>query len=65
MLVLLLNILFLYENLKWDKHVNIISLKLCRANGALAKLRHYVSPNILTTEYYSMFHSHIFYAYQV
>ena len=41
----------------------ITSLKLRRANGT--KLRHYVSPNILTTVYYSLFHSHIFYACQV
>ena len=57
--------IFLDEDLSWKKHVNITSLKLHRANGALAKLRHYVSPSILTTIYYSLFHSHMFYACQV
>ena len=57
--------IFLDKKLSWEKHINVTSLKLRRANGALAKLRHYVSPNILTTVYYSLFHSHIFYACQV
>ena len=53
------------KNLRWEKHVNTIYLKLRRANGALAKLRNYVSLNILTTVYYSLFHSHMFYGCQV
>ena len=57
--------IFLDKNLSWEKHINVTSLKRRRANGALAKLRHYVSPSILTTVYYSLFHSHIFYACQV
>ena len=56
---------FLDENLNWEKNIKSISLKLRRANGALAKLRHYVSTNILTTVYYALFHSHIFYSCQI
>ena len=35
--------IFIDENLSWEEHVNTTSLKLHRANGALAKLRHCVS----------------------
>ena len=56
---------FLDENLSWNNHVKSISLKLRRANGALSKLRHYVSSNVLNTVYYAIFHSHIFYACQI
>ena len=51
-LALLSNIylgVFLDENLSWEIHVNSISLKLRRANGALSKIRHYVSSNVLNT----------------
>ena len=32
------------ENLSWESHINYISLKLRKANGALSKIRYYV-PN--------------------
>ena len=57
--------IILDEHLSWKNHIKSISLKLRRANGALSKLRHYVSSNILNTVYYSLFHSHIFYACQI
>ena len=41
--------IFLDENLNWKKHVSILSSKLRRANGALAKLRHFVPPKTLTS----------------
>ena len=56
---------FLDENLSWRKHIDTLSLKLRRANGALAKLRHYLSPTVLVTVYHALFHSHMFYACQV
>ena len=56
---------FLDENLSWEIHVNSISLKLRRANGALSKIRHYVSSNVLNTVYYALFHSHMSYACQI
>ena len=34
----------LEENLSWESHINYISLKLRKANGALSKIRYYV-PN--------------------
>ena len=46
---------FLDEHLSWNNHVKSISLKLRRANGALSKLRHYVSSNVLNTVYYAIF----------
>ena len=53
------------ENLSWEIHVNSISLKLRRANGALSKIRHYVSSNVLNTVYYALFHSDMSYASQI
>ena len=46
------------ENLNWKKHISILSSKLRRANGALAKLRHFVPTKILTSVYYAIFNSH-------
>ena len=36
--------------------------KLSKANGILAKLRHFVPETLLKTLYYALFHSHISYA---
>ena len=44
---------------------NILKLKLSRANGILAKLRHYLSKDVLRTIYYALFDSHLRYACQV
>lgn len=56
---------FVDENLLWWKQVEFISNKLRKANGALCKLRHYVSKNVLMSVYYAIFHSHMAYACQV
>ena len=53
--------IFLDENLNWKKHVSILSSKLRRANGALAKLRHFVFPKTLNYFYYAIFNSHLNY----
>ena len=37
------------ENLTFKNHMDTVKLKLHRANGLLAKLRHYVNPVLLRT----------------
>ena len=49
--------IFLDKNLSWEKHINVTSLKLRRANGALAKLRHYVVSNLLFYPEFTMSYS--------
>ena len=57
--------IFLDENLNWKKHISILSSKLRRANGALAKLRHFVPTKTLTSVYYAIFNSHLSYGSQI
>ena len=57
--------IFLDENLNWKKQVSILSSKLRRANGALAKLRHFVPPKTLISIYYAIFNSHLNYGNQI
>ena len=57
--------LFLDKNLSWDFHVNQLSKKLSRANGILAKIRHFLPTKILISVYYSIFYSHIIYGCSV
>ena len=57
--------IFIDENLNWKKHVSILSSKLRRANGALAKLRHFVPPKTLTSVYHAIFNSHLNYGNQI
>ena len=54
--------LYLDKNLSFDYHINQLSKKLSRANGILAKLRHFTSKDTLISVYYSIFYSHILYA---
>ena len=37
------------EHLTFKNHMDTLKLKLNRANGLLATLRHYVNPTLLTT----------------
>ena len=53
------------ENLNWKKQISILSAKLRCANGALAKLRHYMTQKTLILVYYAIFHSHLFYSSQI
>ena len=39
------------EHLTFKNHMDTLKLKLNRANGLLATLRHYVNPTLLTTIY--------------
>ena len=57
--------LFLDKNLSWDFHVNQLSKKLSRANGIIAKIRHFLPTKILISVYYSIFYSHIIYGCSV
>ena len=43
--------IYLHENLNWKKHISVLSSKLRRANGALSKLRHFTTPEILRSVY--------------
>ena len=45
--------------------MNTLKQKLNRANGILAKLRYYISADILKTIYYALFDSHMRYACQI
>ena len=53
------------ESLSFHSHLNIIKYKLNRPNRTLAKLRHYVTSELLKAIYYSVFDSHKRYACQV
>ena len=53
--------LYLDKNLSFDYHINQLSKKLSRANGILAKLRHFTSKDTLISVYYSIFYSHLLY----
>ena len=53
------------EHLTWKNHVSSVAKKLQRANGMLAKIRHYVPLNSLLNVYHAIFSSHMRYACQV
>ena len=53
------------EHLNWKTQISSLCSKLRRANGALSKLRHYVSPDILLNIYHALFSSHMRYACQL
>ena len=49
----------LNQFLKWDDHFSNLLPKLSRANGMLAKIRHYVCHETLINVYYAIFNSHL------
>ena len=53
------------EHLTFKNHMDTVKLKLNRANGLLAKLRHYVNPTLLRTIYYAIFEPHLQYGCQL
>ena len=55
----------LNQYLNWDEHFATVIPKLSRANGMLAKIRHYVSHNTLISIYYAIFNSHLNYCFLV
>ena len=46
------------ENLSFNEYMNTLKQKLNRANGILAKLRYYVTVDVLKTVYYAFFDSY-------
>ena len=48
-------------NLKWQYHVNDLSIKLNRANALIFKTRKHVSLKILTSFYFASFDSCLFF----
>ena len=49
------------QSLNWAEHFETIIPKLSRANGMLAKMRHYVSRKSLISIYHAIFNSHLNY----
>ena len=47
------------EHLTFKNHMDTVKLKVKRANGLLAKLKHYVNPTLLRTIYYAIFEPHL------
>ena len=52
-----------YQTFK--NHMDTVKLKLIRANGSLAKLRHYVNPALLRTIYFAIFEPYLWYGCQL
>ncbi|XP_057310678.1 uncharacterized protein LOC130648640 [Hydractinia symbiolongicarpus] len=52
------------SDLSWKSQINDTVAKLKRANGALAKLRHFVPLNVLILVYYAIFHSHLLMSFE-
>ena len=57
--------ILLDSDLSWKSQINNVAAKLKRANGALAKIRHFVPTPVLRLVYYAIFHSHLQYCCQV
>ena len=57
--------IILDENLKFKRHMQLLKTILNRANGLLAKIRHFVSKNLLRTIYFVIFDSHLRYGCQI
>ena len=51
------------QHLDWNVHIKNMIPKLNRAIGILSKIRHYVPKFLLKTIYYSLFNSHLIYAW--
>ena len=53
------------EHLSFNEYMNTLMQKLNRANGIVAKVRYYVTPDVLKTIYYAFFDSHMRYSCHV
>ena len=56
---------FIDSHLNWNYNSDFLAAKLSRANGMLAKIRHFVPLNILRTIYFSIFSSMLTYGSQI
>ena len=50
------------KRLTWKQHINLVALKLNKANAMLSKLRHVLDIKTLRSVYYAIFESHLCYA---
>ena len=57
--------IILDENLSFKYHIENLRFKLNRANGLLAKIRHYVKAGLRRTLYFALFDSHLRYGRQI
>ena len=57
--------ILLDPHLNWGAHINVLSAKLNRAAGMLAKIRHFVTSESLRNIYFSIFSSLMTYASQI
>ena len=55
----------LQDDLHWATHLANLEKKSSRSIGLLSKIRQYVSMHLLQTIYYSIFHCHLIYAYEI
>ena len=53
------------QHLNWNYHINLLTSKLSRAVGMLAKIRHYVPNETLRSIYFSIFSSLLSYGSQI
>ena len=53
------------EHLNWTFHLNVLCTKLSRANGMLARIRHFVSQITIRSIYYGIFHTLFSYSTQI
>ena len=52
---------YIDKNLSWKPHIEHVCKKVSKACGALAKTRHYVNVDTLTSIYYALFNSYVRY----
>ena len=52
------------QHLNFKEHFNSLSGKLSKANGIIAKLRHFLPRETLLSVYHSLFQSHLVYGLQ-
>ena len=56
---------FVDEHLNWNNHVSHVAKKIGRGIGILAKLRQYLTPQMLKNVYYCLVYSHLSYGIHV
>jgi hypothetical protein len=57
--------LFIDSNLTWKAHIDYISIKIYRAVGIIARLRHFVPKHTLQRIYHAMLHPYLNYGISV
>ena len=49
------------QRLKWNDHINHVSMKVSRANGILSRLKHFIPKHVLQTIYHVIISPHLNY----